>query len=84
MTRQSIDTKGTLVNSVIKALNILECFSPTQRELKLSQISSHLGIPKSTALNLIRTLESKGYLIYSPHSQTYQRGYNVMTLSYNL
>jgi DNA-binding IclR family transcriptional regulator len=84
MTRQSIDTKGTLVNSVIKALNILECFSPTQRELKLSQISSHLGIPKSTALNLIRTLESKGYLIYSPHSQTYQLGYNVMTLSYNL
>lgn len=55
-----------------------------QRELTLSQISRQLGLPKSTALNLIRTLESRGYLLYSPHSQTYQLGYNVMTLSYNL
>ena len=75
---------GALVNSVLKAIGILECFTPVQRELTLSQISRQLGMPKSTALNLIRTLESRGYLLYSHNSQTYQLGYNVMTLSYNL
>lgn len=75
---------GVLVNSVVKALDILECFTPTQRELTLAQISRQLGLPKSTALNLIRTLESKGYILCVPNTQTYQLGYNVMTLSYSL
>lgn len=84
MQPESAVSSGALVNSVVKAIGILECFSPGQRELSLSQISRQLGLPKSTALNLIRTLESRGYLLYSHNAQTYQLGYNVMTLSYNL
>ncbi len=75
---------GAQVNSVKKALGILECFTATQRELTLSQISRQLSLPKSTALNLIRTLAANGYLLHTANSQTYQLGYNVMTLSYNL
>ena len=59
---------GTLVNSVIKALHILEGFTLSQQELTLSQISRQQGLPKSTALNLIRTLEASGYLLHTSNS----------------
>lgn len=73
-----------LVNSVKKALQILECFTENQRELTLSQISSQLQMPKSTVLNLIRTLEANGYLLHTANAQTYQLSYKMMTLSYNI
>lgn len=82
--RSDADNSGKIVNSVNKALRILECFTAVQRELSLSQISRLVNVPKSTALNLIRTLESSGYLLYVPSAQAYQLGYKLMGLSYNL
>jgi DNA-binding IclR family transcriptional regulator len=76
--------KNTLVSSVNKALGILECFTAGQHELSLSQITRMLDMPKSTVLNLIRTLETNGYLLHSADSQTYQLGYRLMCLSYSL
>lgn len=72
----------TRVSSVNKALRILECFSNEKKELSLSQITRSLGLPKSTVLNLLRTLETNGYLLHTNGSQTYQLGYKVMCLSY--
>lgn len=73
-----------LVNSVNKAFRILEAFTSTQSELSLTQLTRMLGYPKSTTLNLIRTLEANGYLLQAPNSQAYQLGYKLMGLSYNL
>lgn len=81
-TENSTNTK--FVNSVVKALRILECFSVKQPELSLSEISKMLSIPKSTTLNLIRTLVAKGYLIPCPNGVTYRLGYKLMPLSYRL
>jgi IclR family KDG regulon transcriptional repressor len=50
------------INSVIKALAVLECFSRELKELKLSEIARMLEMPKSTTSNLIYTLEKKGYI----------------------
>jgi DNA-binding IclR family transcriptional regulator len=50
------------INSVIKALRILECFSREVKELKLSEIAKILKMPKSTVSNLIYTLEKMGYI----------------------
>lgn len=71
------------VSSVQKALRILNCFTPASSELTLAQISSQLSIPKSTALNLIRTLEQCGYLIKSQSGQSYHLGYKILELSYS-
>ena len=84
MAAQKSPEAGTLVNSVNKALRILECFTASQRDLSLSQITRMLGMPKSTVLNLIRTLETNGYLLHSSDSQTYQLGYRLMCLSHSL
>lgn len=70
------------VNSISKALRILDCFSPTRPEMSLSQISRLLDMPKSTLLNQVRTLESHGYLMKLRDTQTYRLGFKVMELSY--
>ena len=74
----------TKVNSIAKCLCILESFTPQQSELSLTQLSKLLKMPKSTLLNMIRTLESAGYLYKINNSQNYQLGFKLMELSYNV
>lgn len=69
------------VNSVAKALRVLNCFTPSQGYLTLAHISKELDLPKSTVLNLIRTLEHWGYLMRAS-GQSYQLGYKVLELGY--
>lgn len=79
----SIDSSSTEhVKSVSKAIHILSCFTPAQPELSLVEISSKLNIPKSTALNLLRTLEAYGYVIRTYPSMNYRLGYAIMQLNY--
>jgi len=82
--KSTANDNGNLVNSVNKALRILECFTTSQPELSLAQISHMLNYPKSTTLNLIKTLEANQYLLHMASSQTYRLGYKVMGLSYHL
>jgi DNA-binding IclR family transcriptional regulator len=51
-----------MINSVLKALDILSVFSPTEPRLTLAEISRRLGLPKSTTHNLLATLLSRGYV----------------------
>jgi DNA-binding IclR family transcriptional regulator len=56
------------IESVEKALNILECFSSDSPELSLKQLSEKTGLYKSRILRLCGTLESHGFLIRSQKS----------------
>jgi DNA-binding IclR family transcriptional regulator len=71
------------VSAIAKAVALLDCFTGTQSELTLTQLSQLLGIPKSTLLNQIRTLEDTGYLLKVRGTQSYRMGYKVMELSYH-
>lgn len=51
-----------MIASVLKALDILDIFSPTEPRLSLAEISRRLNMPRSTTHNLIKTLASRGYL----------------------
>ena len=56
--RESVSSPaGARVTATAKALRVLDCFTPTQPELSLAQISRILNMPKSTLLNQLRTLE---------------------------
>ena len=53
---------NTLVKSAERVLDILELFSAREQDLALRDVAGTLGIPKSSALMLLRTLEGRGYL----------------------
>ncbi|WP_079988057.1 IclR family transcriptional regulator [Anaerotruncus rubiinfantis] len=84
MKKSEQSAAANLVGSVVKATRILDCFTPAQPRLSLAQISQQLGQPKSTTLNLLRTLERGGLLLRAQGEQTYQLGYKLMELSYCL
>jgi DNA-binding IclR family transcriptional regulator len=54
---------GRRVDTVARALGILECFSDAEPELTLKQLSDKTGRYKSRILRLCGTLVAKGFLI---------------------
>ena len=70
--RESVSSPaGARVTATAKALRVLDCFTPTQPELSLAQISRMLQMPKSTLLNQLRTLEEAGFLGKSQEGLSY-------------
>lgn len=69
------------VPSVTRSMKILELLAQSQRGLTLSDISRKLGIPKSSAHVLIKTLEAMGYLKSSQANGRYCFGMRLVSLS---
>ncbi len=55
-----------MINSVRKALDIVNLFTPNDPRLTLAEISARLGLPKSTAHNLLGTLVTCGLVERTP------------------
>jgi DNA-binding IclR family transcriptional regulator len=51
-----------VIRSVLKACDIMGTFSSAEPRLTLAQISKRLGLPKSTAFNLLNTLLSCSFI----------------------
>lgn len=51
-----------MIQSVLKAIDMLYLFSPTEPTLTLGEISKRMNMPKSTAYNLLNTLASRGFI----------------------
>lgn len=69
-----------MINSVLKAIRVMELFTPENPRITLSDISQQLGIPKSTAHNLLNTLVSEGYIEKTDNNQ-YALGTAVIALT---
>jgi DNA-binding IclR family transcriptional regulator len=68
------------INSVVKALNVMECFSREVKELKLTEIANRLEMPKSTTSNLIYTLMDMGYLEQNSENGKFRLGAKLFML----
>ncbi|TDT51031.1 IclR family transcriptional regulator [Fonticella tunisiensis] len=73
-------TKSNLIQSVDRALQILECFSRENRELGVTEISKYLGLHKSTTFGLLSTLESRGYVEQNLDNGKYRLGLKLFEL----
>src|SRR5579859_1379722 len=71
------NTPGTAVE---RALNILEATAHRPEGLTNSEISQKLGIPKSSASYILRTLDRRGYLQRDDASGRYRLGLKVLSL----
>ncbi len=66
--------------AVERALRILEAAAQRRDGLTNSEISRKLGIPKSSASYILRTLARRGYLRREPESGKYRLGLKVLSL----
>lgn len=66
--------------AVERALNILEATANRRDGLTNSEISRKLGIPKSSASYILRTLERRGYLRRDTESGRYRLGLKILSL----
>jgi DNA-binding IclR family transcriptional regulator len=73
----------TVINSVLKAIKVLELFTPENPQMTLSDISKCLDMPKSTVHNLLNTLMSEGYIEQDENTQ-YGLGTAVIALTQNV
>jgi len=65
--------KGVVVQSVVRALEILRCFEK-EPLLGISEIAEYMELSKSTVYGLVNTLTSYGYLEQLPQSKKYKLG----------
>ncbi len=70
------------VKSLVRALQVLECFSVEQPELGPSEIARTLNMQKSTVYNILSTYQSCGYLQKNQQTGKYSLGLKVLHLGY--
>lgn len=59
------------------------CFTPARPEWSLAQLAQALEMPKSTLLNMLRTLEMYELIVKSPVTGAYKLGVGLLELGYN-
>jgi IclR family transcriptional regulator, KDG regulon repressor len=68
------------VQSLDRALDIMDCFDFQNREFSLAAIAQRTGLNKTTALRLASNLVNRGYLSFVPESRTYCLGMKLFEL----
>ncbi|GAB7386626.1 DNA-binding transcriptional repressor XynR [Bacillaceae bacterium] len=71
-------TRLNLINSVDRALRIIDLFDEHRPELKLTEISQALQLNKSTVHGLLRTLAHHGYITQNADNGRYRLGYKFL------
>lgn len=63
-----------------RVLRLLDAFTTETPELRLTDLSERLGIPKSQALRIATTLEHGNYLYRDPETKRYRLGMRLFSL----
>jgi IclR family transcriptional regulator, KDG regulon repressor len=74
------DSKMT-VRAVERALDILLCFAGSPHDLSLTELSTRVGLHKSTVFRLLASLEVKGFVIRDPETEKYRIGLRIWELA---
>ena len=69
------------VSSILRALQILECFMDGETEWTLKALVDHLGIPTTTVFRQVSTLVERQYLEQDPVRKSYRVGPRLILLS---
>lgn len=72
-------SESKLIQSIIRASQIIDCFSSQRFDLSLIEISEMTGLNKSTLFGIIKTLEYENYIIQDPVTKKYRLGLKFVT-----
>ena len=73
-------TTPYFLESVDRVMKVLDCFTVETPELRLTDLSELLGMPKTQVLRIVSTLESGGYLVRDERSKRYRLGVRLFHL----
>lgn len=72
---------ANLVQSVERALDILDCLAEYPKGCGIGELSKNLGLSKSTIHRIITTLKYKKYVTQNKENDKYQLGTKILNLS---
>lgn len=72
--------RAETLQTVERALAVLEQFSAREPEWGLTEIADQLGVSKSMAHRLLATLTERGFLIQDPRTRRYRLGLRLLSL----
>lgn len=75
--RQKADYR---IQAITHALDLLEAFSPHDRELGVTQLSQRLGLHKNNVFRILATLELRGYIEQNRATEDYRLGLRTFEL----
>ena len=75
------DKRNPSVQSVERAIDILESFSAEEPGLGVGELSRRVNLPKSTVFRLLTTLESKGFIAQNSETGLYHLGLRLIPLA---
>lgn len=73
--------RSQVINSVARALDILDCLATHRGEVGVTEISHELRIHKSTASRMLTTMESRGYVSRNETTGKYCLGMRLVELA---
>jgi IclR family pca regulon transcriptional regulator len=71
------------VEALARGLRILDAFTEQTPSLSLTEISSAVGLDKSTVFRFVYTYERLGYLLRDPETKRYRPGLKVLRLGFS-
>ena len=74
------NSQGIIVQSVSRAMDILNCFEGNNTELGITEIANSLMLSKSTIYGLVNTLLTGGYLEQNKENKKYRLGIRLFEL----
>ena len=80
MTSPGTKNRRYRVQSVERALDILDCFSFQTRQMNLSDLVKKTGLNKTTTKRLVSNLANRGFLQQDPGTKQYQLGMRLFEL----
>ncbi len=73
---------GHLTQSVLKALDVLECLQNERNALAPAEIARKIGVSRPTAYRLLATMANRGWVSKDSHDASkYRLGYRVLQLA---
>lgn len=79
---QNTNINESKVKSLVKAIEVLECFSVEHPELGVTEIANMTGFHKSTVHNILSTFCDMGYTKFNTDNSRYYLGLKLLHFSY--
>jgi len=80
MANQKSENKTYFIQSLERAINILDCFSSKTREVTSGQVAELTGLNRTTATRILRHLTDRNLLRFDSETKHYQLGSKIIEL----